>query len=772
MKCDHCKLSFPPNALFKENNKHFCCKGCALVYELLHQENLDEFYQMLGSNSLHPINPPKSLPDYSKFIQKSQDGFSLIYLSIKDIHCQACIWLNEKVLIKLPGILELDINPLNNKARIVFDGAQIKLDAILQAITSIGYTPTIYERDKEEATNKAYKRAFIAKLIVTLACLMNIMWLAVAKYAGFFSGMTQDIKDILSFAEFILATPILFYTGSTLFSSAYFSLKRRFINMDCLVISGALLAYFYSIWAMFSKKDEVYFDSVAMIITFIFIGKYLELLARQKASSTLSSLDYLTSNEVKIMHEGKQIIKDIREVSKGEIISLISGDKVLIDGVCTKGSGMLDTSSLSGESLLVPIKANDELLSGSLLAEGALFYKASKTYENSTLAKLINLLESASFKKPRSEIIANKISSYFSIFILGFAIFTLAFWGLNEEGFKKMISVLIIACPCALALATPVTNIIALSRLLSHNILFKRTNLLEELNSCKHVVFDKTGVLATKLELLSSKIDPNLDKALMLAFFKQSLHPLAYCVCKYYEKECAKSIDFEDFASFAGKGIRANYKGNYLLAGSHEFLKQNGIFAPCPKTSALYFAINHKLQASFYFKSMLNPGTKELCAYLNKRQIKMHILSGDNTPAVKAIADELGIKNYHANCLPQDKLNYLQELGKHVLMIGDGVNDAPSLRFAPVSISLKGASPLAIECSDILLLNPRLTGVYTAFSMAKKSVFIIKQNLSFSILYNATTIPLAFFGYLNPLFAALSMSFSSLVVILNALRLR
>ncbi|TEY03457.1 heavy metal translocating P-type ATPase [Campylobacter sp. US33a] len=781
MKCSHCKLDFKKEELFEKNGNFFCCKGCESVYEILNEKGLDEFYEKLGKQTLTPVNFTSEEKNYNEFIKTNLEGFCEIYLMIHKIHCSACVWLNEKILIKEAGIMEVDINLLTHKARIVFDKDKINLEKIIHLIQSIGYDASAFDPLKNDKKSNALKREFYSKLIVAIACVMNIMWIAVAKYAGFFSGMDRDIKDILNFAEFILCSPVLFYTGSSFYRSAYYAIKNKQLNMDTLVISGATLAYIYSIWAMFSRLSEVYFDSVTMIICFVFVGKYLEILTKKRASDTIDGLNDFLGGEVLVFDGVKFISKKPQEVMIGDIIEVKTGDKILIDGSCIEGEASFDKSSLSGESEPVLIKRGDEVVSASILLDGMIKYVAKKTYEDSKLNKIISLLELASSKKAKIESLVNSISAYFSRTILTLSLICFLFWFFYQKvGFENAlinaIAVLIIACPCALALATPVCNLIALFKALKFKVLFKSASVIEDLSKCDMVVFDKTGVL-TKSQFEISKIilDENLDKKELLAFVRLSKHPICHSVMCYLEQEKIKDkkMDFKNIKNIQAKGLSANCENEEFLGGNLKFMKENGIECEELLNSHFYFAKNKKILALFEFKAILREGAKETIEYLNHKKINLMILSGDNEYAVKKVADELKIQNYKANCLPETKMQEVEKLSLNhkVLFVGDGVNDALALKFAAVSASLKEGSDLAIESSDILLLDNNLKALQESVRLSKKTFRIIKENLIFSLFYNALTIPLAFFGLINPLIAALSMSFSSIIVILNALRI-
>ncbi|MBZ7931058.1 heavy metal translocating P-type ATPase metal-binding domain-containing protein [Campylobacter sp. RM12910] len=784
MKCEHCRLSYQKSQMIIYKDKFFCCKGCESVWKILHETGLDEFYERLGDRSLKPVNLEFSNKNYDEFITQTKEGFSEIYLMIHGIECAACIWLNEKILIKQQGILELDINHLSHKARIVFDKESISLSQILNLIESIGYKASAYNPVKSSKKADLMKREFYSKLVVGIACVMNIMWIAVAKYAGFFSGMDRDIKDILNFFEFILCSPVLFYTGSNFYKSALKSLKFKSLNMDTLVISGATLAYSYSLWAMFTRSSEVYFDSVAMIICFVFIGKYLEMFSKKRALDTIDGLNDFLQNEVMVFNGRDFAPKEVQKVCIGDKILLKSGDKILIDGICKKGEASIDTSSLSGENEPCLVKQGDIVNSACIVLDGSIEYEASKVYSDSKLSQIIKLLEFAGMKKAKLESLVSQISSYFSRVVLSFALICFLIWFFYykagiEISLINAISVLIIACPCALALATPVSNLVALGRALKKAILFKSSSVVEDLSKCNMVVFDKTGVLTKpNLEVKHFFLHEKLNIDEFYTFVSLSNHPISKSVAQFLSKnKNAKrlNLNFQEVSNIQAKGIRAMLNDKVFLGGNLKFLQENNIiFNQEFNNSHFVFASDSEVLAYFEFSSVLRDGAKNLITYLKSTKTQIMILSGDNQKAVEKIANELEIYNFKAACLPEEKMQIVEKLSqnKKVLFVGDGVNDALALKYAAVSVSLREGSDLAIENSDILLLKNDLNSLKNAIQISKNTYKIIKQNLFLSLFYNACTIPLAFLGLINPLVAAISMSFSSIMVVLNALRIK
>ena len=781
MKCSHCRLDFDKKQMLEKDGHFFCCTGCEAVFELVQSKGLGDFYERLGKNSLEPVNFKQNLGVFDSFVRPTNEGFSEIHLVIDGIFCAACVWLNEKILIEEQGVIEASVNPLTHKARVVFDERQVSLKRILTLIQSIGYKPSAYDPLKQEQKALSTKREFYSKLVVAVACVMNVMWIAVAKYAGFFSLMDAQTKDILNFAEFVLASPVLFYTGSAFYKNAYFSLKHGQISMDFLVIFGASLAYTYSLWAMFSRGGEVYFDSVAMIICFVFVGKYLEVLVKKHATDTMDGLNDFLKGEILVFNGKEFAPKDAYAVQVGDIIQLKTGDKILIDGVCVRGEASIDSSSLSGESEPVLVQAGTNINSACVVLDGSVEYRALKPYAESKLSQIIALLELS--QKPKIQSLVAQIAVYFSRSVLAVALLCFCFWYFVRESGAEFalinaISVLIIACPCALALATPVSNLIALFQALKLKVLFKSSDKIEDLSKCDYAVFDKTGVLTDfKLKIARYELNQKANLNELFAFINLSNHPVSASIREFLQEKVKdkKHLEFSAVKEVRAKGISARLKNDEFIGGNAYFLQECGIkMSQKFSDTHFVFAKNGEILAHFEFESVLRAGAIKLVSYLKKIKMPIKMLTGDNEKAAQKVASKLGITDFTAFCLPENKMQVITTLSqKHkVLMVGDGVNDALALQNAAVAVSLKQGADLAAQNSDIILLKNDLHALEQAIRLSKKTFIIIKQNLAFSLCYNALTIPLAFVGLINPLVAAASMSLSSVVVILNALRIR
>ena len=804
IECNHCHLSFDEKIMIKENDLNFCCGGCQSVYHILKSENLDSFYEKLGNKTikapLQVSNDDLAKFDSENFLNSyttiTKDGFVQIDLILEGIHCAACVWLNEKVLYDTKGVVEANINFTTNKARVVFNNDILKLSDIIKKIRSIGYNAYAYDSSIADKEASKAKQDYFVRIMVAVVCTMNIMMLSVAKYTGFFTGMSIEVKNMIHLAEFILATPVLFFSGFVFYKGAYFGLKNRIVNMDLLVSSGATMTYVYSLFVLFGAKGESYFDSVAMIITFVLVGKYLEVIGKKSAIDTLDKIKSTLPLEAIVVKDGKKETKALNLVQVGDLIELKIGEKVPVDGKIISGNASFDESSLTGESIPVYKKTGDNIFSGTVILDSTILFEVVKDFKNSTFSSIVTLLEDSLNSKPKIQTLANKISRRFSLIILSIAFITFLVWyyfgldlgfyfeGVNqfERSFITAISVVVIACPCALALATPMASLVGISELAKKSLLFKEAKFIETIANATTVVFDKTGTL-TKGELEVSFVEFfNKDERsinLLYSLLDSSNHPVSIAVKRYIKENFEVSnVSLEDIKNIEAKGLSARYENIEILGGNEALLKEFDVKINIhlnSKFTQYLFCIDKKIVANFELKDELKDDAKELIEYLKEQNIESIMLTGDNNFVASSIAKELEISNYKANLTPKDKADFIKDLknsGKTVVMVGDGVNDSVALASSDVAIAMGNSADVSMMVSDVVMLNSKLKSLKDAFIISKKTYKHIKQNLAFSLIYNTITIPIAAAGFIIPLFAALSMSLSSLVVVLNSLRIK
>lgn len=767
--------------MIKDGDKFFCCLGCQSVWHILHSNGLEEFYSKLGRQTLNAakISSGKTTlkgDDFYKQYITYKDGINQVSLIIEGIHCSACIWLIEKALIAQQGVTEVALNSSNNKLHLSYDPNSTNLDFLIECINNIGYNATPFDANTYEKSQQKKRRELYSKLLVGLFASMNIMWIAIAKYSGYFTGISQNMVNLLNFAEFILATPVLFYTGSGFFAGLKVAIKTRHANMDSLVASGASLTYAYSVYAMLTKSAAVYFDSVSMIITFVFIGKFLEATSKKSATDAVDTLMARMPSEVSIIKDGKEISILPQNIQIGDILALKAGQMALVDGICQSQRANLDMSCITGESMPVVVNRLEKITSGAIAIDSTIIYKASTTSTTSTLGRMLALLKSSLSQKPKIQELANQLASKFSITILSIASVCFIYYLLNStlpNALKIAVSIIVIACPCALSLATPIATVVATKIALARGILFRYTSIIENLAKCDTIVFDKTGTITkANLKVKETNYIKNFDKRVLKALAKSSKHPISKAIASHLNQQ--EDIMLKDAKEIAGMGVIAKTADDKIVVGgSARLAKKMGVEIK-NDDGGYYFAIDNELLAHISVKDEIRQEAKQSIQSLKNLGLNIHMLSGDNKKEVKEIAQILEISNYKAACLPEDKAQIISELSqKHkVLMVGDGINDTLALSKAYVAVAMGSGTDVSLSSSDVVLLGDDLRALVFAIKLAKSCMKSVKANIAFSLTYNAISVPLAAMGYVIPLVAAASMSLSSLVVVLNSLRLQ
>ncbi len=789
VKCDHCHLLFSDSVMIHDEELRFCCNGCKGIYHLLKDEGLESFYSKMGEATLTPpteqfeASENFDTPAFHERFVTTQENLSQVSLIIEGIHCAACVWLNEKALHKMPGVIEAHINYTNNKARILWDPKVLKLSNIIDMIRAIGYNAYPYDASMQEVrANKERKDYYLRMAVATFAS-MNMMWIAVAQYAGYFSGMTQEVKTILNIAEWVLSTPALFYSGWVFYRGAYYGLRNGAVTMDMLVVTGSTLAYCYSIYITVLEKGEAYFDSVAMIITFVLFGKFLEVLSRKHAADTLDVMGKYIPNEVSILDGDAIRSVRVSDVNVGDTIIIRTGERAAIDGEVVSGEGSFDESNLTGEAEPIFKRKGDLIISGTTSIDALLHYRVLKDYANSTLSHLVNLLENAMTQKPKIEQLANRLSESFSSTILFLAIGTFWVWYFWPHTFDRAlmvgISVIIIACPCALALATPVATIVGLALGAKRSILFKSAAQIETMAKATMFVLDKTGTITQgKPAVVYATYHEDFDRCALLALVSSSKHPISLGIVKYLERteSSIQTGGISEANEIPARGIVGRANGVMIAGGNALLMEDIGITTQTLSDKSLfYYAVEGKLCATFELQDLSKEHAFESIRVLRDYGLRVVMLTGDHAASAFRVAKEVGIDEIYAHVTAEEKADFISKAqgeGNIVVMAGDGVNDLLALAKADIAIAMGSGSDIAIEVSDIVLLNDSLTSLTEAYAISRQTYRLIKQNLGISLVYNAITIPLAMAGYIIPLIAAISMSFSSLLVVGNSMRSR
>jgi Cu2+-exporting ATPase len=795
-ECFHCGLPIPSGADYvveiDGQRQPMCCRGCQAVAGAIVDGGLTDFYRYRTEKSPQAQESvPAQLEELGlydrddlqkSFVQQAGDAREAS-LILEGIVCAACVWLNEKHVRSLPGVLDFSINYSNHRARLRWDNQRIRLSEILEAISAIGYHAHPFDPGRQEQLYRQERRKALRRLAVAGLGMMQVMMLAVALYAGEYEGMRQGLRNFLRWISLLLTVPVVLYSAQSFFTSAWRELKRRQPGMDVPVSLAIGAAFLASAWATVSGSGEIYFDSVTMFTFFLLAGRFLEMGARHRAGQAAEEL-------VKLLPATAARLTDAGE-ERVPVADLISGDRVLVrpgesipaDGCVIEGTSSVDESLLTGESLPLLRKTGDTLVGGTVNNESPLVMRIERVGEETVLSAIVRLLDRAQTEKPSLARSADRVAGWFVVGLLLVAAVVAWWWWLHDpaHAFAVTLSVLVVTCPCALSLATPAAVTTATGALTRLGVLTTRGHALETLARTSHVIFDKTGTLTEgRLQLETVELLGSVSREdclrIAAALEQSSEHPIARAL-----SVAAGAVQSaEKVSAWPGLGIEGWVDGQRYRIGIAEFVLQKqpaaaGTAAPSLIAGGVVLGNDKMLLARFGFADRLRDKAAETVHRLKALGLEVELLSGDEAGVVHKVADELGIGRFQARCRPQDKLARIQALqaqGAVVAMVGDGVNDAPVLAAAQVSLAMGGGTQLAHASADMLLLSEQLPQLVTAVVTSRRTLMIIRQNLVWALVYNLLALPLAATGWIAPWMAAIGMSGSSLVVVANALRLR
>lgn len=719
-----------------------------------------------------------------------------ITLSVDGMTCSACSVGLEKYLNKQDGIKATSVNLVLGTATIIYDENKLTPDDLDKFVSKAGFKSLGEFKGLEEINKK--KKTKINLIIFTVLILIFM-------YISMGQMLNLPVPNILSKDEnpvnyvitiFILSLAFLIY-GFDIIKNGYKNAIHLTLNMDTLITLGVFSSFLYSLYNMililngnYDKVHDLYFESSAMVIYFIKLGRYFEGISQNKTKEAIKKLVTVTPDKAYLKENDK--IKEITldEIKKDDILVCHPGEKIAADGTIVSGEAHLDESFITGESSPLKKSLNDKVITGSINYDGYIEYKAEKFGKNSAISEIVKLVTEASSDKSKIETFADKISGYFVIIVIILATITFLLHLLTGNSFgaslNYFVTVLVVACPCSLGLATPVAIIISEGLCASHGLVIKKSSAFETANKIKAIIFDKTGTLTygkpriSEIINYTDKPDDEILKLVSSAEIKSS-HPLSTAFKNYLENHNLKPYDSSDFKNTPGKGIETTVNSQKLIIGSSSFLKENKIKIPKNKiknNTLIYVSINGKLSAVISISDVIRKEAKEVIEKLNSQGIQTIMLTGDNSTVAKAISSSLNIKEYYASQTPKDKAQVIQKLKEkygYIMMCGDGINDSIALTKADIGLSLKGASDIAINCADVILIKDDLMGILNLLKVSKKTFRKIKQNLFWSFFYNSLMIPIAM-GLvkdltISPVIASIAMMFSSIFVVLNSLSL-
>jgi P-type Cu+ transporter len=713
-----------------------------------------------------------------------------IVLRIDGMSCAACSQRVERALKKVEGVVNASVNLTTNKATVFTASDDLRAEELIKAVEKAGYHAEVEvnrnpykEKEIREKEIKTLKTLFIFSAI-----------LSIPLFSAMFFHMA-GVHTILSngYFQLVLATIVQFTAGLKFYKGAFNSIRGGGANMDVLVAMGTSAAYFYSVYNLLSGVEEYYFESSAMIITLILLGKTFEAVAKGKTSEAIKKLMKLQPKVARVLKDGVEVDIPIEDVEVGDIVVVRPGEKIPVDGIIVEGSSSIDESMLTGESIPVDKGVGDEVIGATINKYGTFKFEAKKVGNDTALAQIIKLVEDAQGSKAPVQRLADRISSIFVPTVLFIALGTFLIWYFVRGDFShallSAVAVLVIACPCALGLATPTAIMVGTGKGAEKGILIKGGEYLERTQELDTIVFDKTGTLTKGEPEVTDIISfgENKEDILKLAAIseKNSEHPLGQAIVNRAKEKNLILKEAENFLAIPGKGIHAIIEGKDIYLGNKKLMEENSINIAIQENellrledegkTAMLLAVDGKIEGIIAVADKLKDNSKKAISELKDMGLSIYMITGDNERTARAIASEVGIENVFAEVLPENKAEVVESIkstGKKVGMVGDGINDAPALVAADIGFAIGTGTDVAIEAADITLMSGDLMGIVTAIKLSKRTMRTIKQNLFWAFFYNSIGIPFAALGFLNPMIAGAAMAFSSVSVVSNSLRLK
>ncbi|HET8800207.1 MAG TPA: heavy metal translocating P-type ATPase [Marinobacter sp.] len=792
MACFHCgepATGEPAITLELDGERrYFCCQGCKAVCETIRNEGLSGFYDFRTEQAVTPrpltaseqarlreLDHPLVQEAFVSPVKGGQEA----QLLIGGITCAACIWLLEHHMQKQPGVLSFAVNHTTQRARLVWANDQARLSDLLFAIHELGYTARPYQADEAELALKAEHRSMLIRLAVAGIGAFQSMMLAFPLYFEMVNGLSVEFVSFFRWFSLLVATPVVFYSARPFFRNARRDLATRHLTMDVPVAIAIGLAYLASAWVTLAGGDEVYFESVCMFTFFLLLGRYIELQARVRAGLTGNALAGFQPSVASRVDGDQTAIVPAHQLRPGDLIRVRPGETLPVDGIIVTGRSTLNESALTGEYLPETRNPGDSVHAGSINGENPLDIRVLKSGARTRLSGILRVLDRVQSEKPPVALMADRLAGKFVARVLILAPVVWVGWWLAgaDNAFDITLSVLVVTCPCALSLATPTAITAATVNLRRLGFLPTRGHTLESMNAIDTVIFDKTGTL-TRGELSLVSVTPvgSLDEAgclrLAAGLESHSEHPVARVFHGH------KGALIEDISNHVGGGLTGRLGQQTLVIGHPEFVAGN-VNVPMPASDGhsgmeIWLASDREWLACFHLDDQPRDDARQAIAALQATGIRTLLLSGDRSGHVDRVARQLGIDEAIGQASPEQKLAVLEQLraeGRHIMMVGDGLNDLPSMAGAGVSVAMGSAADLTQLKADAVLLNGQLMQLVNALNTSRATRRIIRQNLYWALGYNLCALPLAAAGLMPPWLAAIGMSLSSLVVVLNALRL-
>ncbi|HHF2881691.1 TPA: heavy metal translocating P-type ATPase [Vibrio diabolicus] len=779
--CYHCGEDVPANTDFKVDilgeSRKMCCPGCETVAQTIVDSGLVSYYQYRTAPAEKADLVPEQLQalihydneDVQSEFVRNRENVSEVTLSLEGVSCAACAWLIEKQVSNTAGLVSIRVNTTTNRALLAWDNTQVRLSELLSVIHKLGYKAAPFEADKQEASYHRMMKQYLYRLGIAGLATMQVMMLAVALYLEVFGDLEPEFKNYFRWVSLIFATPVLLYSALPFYLNAWRSIKGRTLGMDVPVSIALIFAYVASLIATVTEQGEVFFESTSMFTFFLLVGRFLEMRARRKAAAASGNLLKLIP-AIATTLDGEQI--PVKTLKVGDRIRVLPGEHIPADGKVISGRIHIDESMLTGESVHVVKREGDAVYAGTLNGDESFELEVMSCKADSMISNIVRLQDEAQHSKPKIAEIADVVARYFVGAILIISAGTWLYWHQTkpDDAFWIMLSVLVATCPCALSLATPTALTCATSRMGNFGILLRKGHVFETLCKINHLVVDKTGTLTKgDIEICDTKVLSDLPKedclSLAAALEAHANHPIARSFASYANDDFV----VYEVQNVIGSGIEGIWNGKVVKIGSAAFVQGK----ESEESHAVYLSVDGEHVASFYYRDPIRKESKAFIQRFADAGIKTTLLTGDSLSNARPVANEIGIDHVVASAKPEDKLAYLKSLDEDsiTMMVGDGINDAPTLAGAHLSVAMGGGTDVAKASADMTLLGDNLEKLLEARLLALRTRKIIRENLAWSLGYNLLILPLAVAGLVAPYIAVVGMSASSIIVVSNSLRL-
>jgi Cu2+-exporting ATPase len=792
LPCEHCGLPVPAGLIERGTGLQFCCSGCRVAFDIIQGSGLERYYR-LRERIEAPMQPARPVgrsfeefddPAFVSLYGRSRaEGHTTIDLYLEGVHCAACVWLVERVPAVILGVVECRLDLGRSMAQISWDPSAVELSRVARFLDSIGYPPHPVGGIEARELERRADRSLMIRIAVAGAVAGNIMLLAFALYGGLFGGIEEEFRRLFRWTSMVLSLPSVIWCAAPFYRGAWGALRTRRLHMDVPITIGILAGFLWGCRNTILATGEIYFDSVTVLIFLLLVGRFVQRRQQRRAARATEMLFSLAPSSARIIEDG-----DVREVpvavlAAGDLVELRAGDTAPADGVVSAGSSTLDLSLLTGESRPVDVDVGDPIHAGTVNLSGRLVIRVETTGESTRIGRLLALVEESARRRAPVVQLADRISAWFVAAVLLLAAVTALIWSGTDRAVDHAVALLIVSCPCALGLATPLAVAAAIGNAARSGILIKGGDALERLVRPGRMFLDKTGTLTEgRLAVVQWYGEPELRR-IVAAIEAHSSHPIARALADWDEPSAG--LDIRDVKQHPGQGVTAICDGRSVTVGSASFVVESGTELSEESDSMIraivadgmtpiVVALDNAVAAIAALGDPVRVDTPSTLDRIRRIGWRLEVLSGDHPGTVRAVMSRIGLEHGRGGANPEDKAEIVHQASQAAptVMVGDGVNDAAALAAAAVGVGVHGGAEAALAAADVFLSEPGLSPIVRLLEGARRTLGVIRRNLVFSLAYNVVAVTLAMSGHMHPLIAAILMPLSSITVVVSSYKAR